>query len=200
MKGYIYIASAFETVNRSVCGQRGSWIDNDPHFWSSPPTWGICRNDLRAKAEDGDVILFVLPRRGRHPQMIFGYLTIKETISHLDAFHRAGLRSKRMKNKMPNGNIIVNAKGAYNKFDGGVHRQKFEKIRRHYSVGREKDSRMLRAAEIRRLAPQFLGTLSSIIGIQGERAIDIISRKGRVLTARQVKALLTWLNKAETLI
>jgi hypothetical protein len=200
VKGYIYIASAFETVNRSVCGQKGSWIDNDPHFWTSPPTWGICRNDLRAKAEDGDVIFFVLPRRGRHPQMIFGYLTIKEIISHLDAFHREGLRSKRMKNKMPNGNIIVDARGAYSRFDGGVHRHKFEKIRRHYGVGREKDSRMLTAAEIRRLAPRFLGTLSSIIGIQGERAIDIISRKGRVLTARQVRALLTWLNKAETLV
>jgi len=32
MKGYIYIASAFETVNRSICGQKGSWVDNDPHF------------------------------------------------------------------------------------------------------------------------------------------------------------------------
>jgi hypothetical protein len=76
LKGYIYIASAFETVNRSVCGRKGSWVDNDPHFWTNPPTWGICRNDLRAGAEIGDYVFFVLPRRGRHPQMIFAYLKL----------------------------------------------------------------------------------------------------------------------------
>jgi len=102
MKGYIYIASAFETVNRSACGQKGAWIDNDPHFWTSPPTWGICRNDLRAGADVGDVVFFVLPRRGRHPQMIFGYLKIAEKISHLEAFSRPALASKRMGNKVPN--------------------------------------------------------------------------------------------------
>jgi hypothetical protein len=56
-----------------------------------------------------------------------------------------------------------------------------------------------RLRQIRRLAPRFLETLGSIIGIEGERAIDIISRKGRVLTARQVRALLAWLNKAENI-
>src|ERR1700733_13967401 len=128
MKGYIYIASAFETVNRSICGQKGSWIDNDPHFWTSPPTWGICRNDLRARADVGDYVFFILPRHGRHPQMIFGFLNIAEKISHFDAFRRHDLRSKRMGNKMPNGNIIVCANGTYNRFDGGVHKRKFDKI------------------------------------------------------------------------
>jgi hypothetical protein len=197
MKGFIYIASAFETVNRSVCGQRGSWIDNDPHFWSSPPTWGICRNDLRAQAEPGDVVFFVLPRRGRHPQMIFGYLTIAKMISHLDAYHSTDLASKRMKNAMPNGNIIVNAKGNYNRFDGGVHQHKFDKIRHRYAVGITGQSRMLTAEEIRRLAPEFLTTLGSVIGVQGDRAIDIITRRGRILTPAQVTALLAWLRKAD---
>lgn len=137
MKGYIYIASAFETVNRSVCGQKGSWVDNDPHFWTSPPTWGICRNDLRAGADVGDFVFFVLPRRGRHPQMIFGFLKVVEKISHIEAFPRPDLRSKRMGNKTPNGNIIVDAGGRYNRFDGGAHKQKFEKIKRHYVVGSE---------------------------------------------------------------
>src|SRR5271166_2960005 len=128
LKGYIYIASAFETVNRSACGQKGSWVDNDPHFWTSPPTWGICRSDLRARAEEGDVVFFVLPRRGKHPQMIFGYLRIGKIVSHVDAFQRLDLRSKRMNNKVPNGNIIVDGTGGYNRFDGGVHRHKFDKI------------------------------------------------------------------------
>lgn len=194
MKGYIYIASAFETVNRSVCGQKGSWVDNDPHFWTSPPTWGICRNDLRARADIGDYIFFVLPRHGRHPQMIFGFLRIEEIVSHNDAFGRADLRSKRMGNKMPNGNIITDAAGGYNRFDGGAHEHKFEKIRRHYVVGSGTESRMLTSEEIRRFAPTFIKTLGSVISVQGERAIDIISRKGRVLTARQVKSLLAWLN------
>lgn len=193
VKGYIYIASAFETVNRSVCGQRGSWIDNDPHFWTSPPTWGICRNDLRARAEVGDFVFFVLPRRGRHPQMIFGFLKIADILSHIEAFRRADLRSKRMSSKMPNGNIIVNAGGNYNTFDGGAHRHKFDKIKRHYVVGCEEESRMLTSDEIRRLAPTFVNTLGSILGVQGDRAIDIISRKGRVLTAGQITSLLAWL-------
>jgi hypothetical protein len=194
VKGYIYIASAFETVNRSVCGQKGSWVDNDPHFWTSPPTWGICRNDLRAGADIGDFVFFVLPRRGRHPQMIFGFLKIVEKISHIEAFPRGDLRSKRMGNKMPNGNIIVDATGGYNRFDAGAHRHMFDKIKRHYVVGSEADSRMLTSEEILRLAPKFVKTLGSILGIHGGRAFDIISRKGRVLTARQVKSLLAWLN------
>ncbi len=194
MKGYIYIASAFETVSRSVCGKKGSWVDNDPHFWTCPPTWGICRNDLRAGADVGDFVFFVLPRHGRHPQMIFGYLKIAEKISHVEAFPRPDLRSKRMGSKMPNGNIIVDAAGAYNRFDGGAHKHMFEKIKRHYVVGSVVESRMLTSEEIRRFAPKFLGMLSSVLGVQGDRAFDIISRKGRVLTARQVKSLLAWLN------
>lgn len=196
MKGYIYIASAFETVNRSVCGQKGSWVDNDPHFWTSPPTWGICRNDLRAGADVGDFVFFVLPRRGRHPQTIFGFLKIAEKISHIEAFPRADLRSKRMANKMPNGNIIVDATGGYNRFDGGAHKNMFDKIKRHYVVGSAVDSKMLTSEEIRRFAPEFVKTLGSILGIQGDRAFDIISRKGRVLTDRQVKSLLAWLGSS----
>jgi hypothetical protein len=194
VKGYIYIASAFETVNRSICGQKGSWVDNDPHFWTSPPTWGICRNDLRAGADIGDFVFFVLPRWGRHPQMIFGFLKIAEKITHIEAFQQHKLRSKRMGNKMPNGNIIVDAGGGYNRFDGGVHKYKFDKIKQHYVIGREAESRMLASEEINRLATDFLEILGSILGMRADRAIDIISRKGRVLTAAQVKSLLVWLN------
>jgi hypothetical protein len=193
MKGYIYIASAFETVNRSVCAQKGAWVDNDPNFWTSPPTWGICRNDLRAGAEVGDYVFFVLPIRRRHPQMIFAYLKIAEKITHLEAFPRADLRRKRMGNKMPNGNIIVDEHGRYNRFDGGAHKHMFDRVKRHYVIGDETASKMLSADEIRRLAPGFLKKLGSIIGVKGDRAIDIISRKGRILTPGQVRALLRWL-------
>ncbi|HVB57733.1 MAG TPA: hypothetical protein VNE63_15090 [Candidatus Acidoferrales bacterium] len=196
MKGYIYIASAFETVNRSVCGRKGSWIDNDPHFWTSPPTWGICRNDLRAKAKKGDYVFFVLPRHGRHPQMIFAVLKIAEKIPHREAFSRKNLCGKRMGNKTPNGNIIVDAKGRYNRFDAGIHRHRFEKIRRHYAIGTENESRMLTAHEIDRLAPKFLEKLGRIVGIRGPRAIDIISRYGRELSAGQARGLLRWINSA----
>jgi hypothetical protein len=194
MKGYIYIASAFETVNRSACGQRGAGVDNDPHFWTSPPTWGICRHDLRAEADVGDVVFFVLPRRGRHPQMIFGYLRIAEKISHVEAFSRPALASKQMSKKIPNGNIIVDAKGGYNRYDAGAHRDNFDKIKQHYAIGSMAQSRMLSAQEIRELAPKFVEKLRSIVGIPGRRAIDIVSRKGRKLTRQQVKSLLAWLN------
>lgn len=65
---------------------------------------------------------------------------------------------------MPNGNIIVEAGGEYNRFDGGAHRHKFNKIKRHYVVGCETASRMLSSEEIRRLAPTFVKTLGSRLG------------------------------------
>jgi hypothetical protein len=101
-----------------------------------------------------------------------------------------------MGNKMPNGNIIVDASGGYNRFDGGAHKYKFDKIKQHYVVGSETESRMLSSAEIRNLAPDFVRTLGSILGVQGERAIDLISRKGRVLTTAQVRKLLAWLGSS----
>jgi len=126
--------------------------------------------------------------------MIFGFLTVAEKITHDEASRRIDLRSKRMGNRVPNGNIIVCTKGGYDRFDGGAHHHIFEKIKRHYVIGSKTESRMLTADEIGRLAPEFIQTLSSIVGIHGRRAIDIISRKGRVLTSGQVKSLLTWLN------
>jgi hypothetical protein len=162
MAGYIYIASAFETVNQSSCGQAGSWIDNDPHFWEDPPTWGICRPDLRAGASEEDVVFFVLPKHGRHPQMIFAYLTIKEIITHAEAFSRPELLCKRMGNKTPNGNIIVNARGEYNKFDAGVHFENFDKIKLRYAIGKLTASRMLTSQEIQQFAPSFIEQLGLV--------------------------------------
>lgn len=101
-----------------------------------------------------------------------------------------------MGNKMPNGNILVDADGRYNRFDSGAHKHMFEKIKRYYVVGSETESRILTSEEIRRFAPKFLGTLSSILGVKGDKAIDIFSRKGRVLTGRQVKSLLAWLGNS----
>lgn len=95
---------------------------------------------------------------------------------------------------MANGNMIVDAGGGYNRFDRGVHKYKFEKIKQHYVVGSDTESKMLTSGEIRRPAPHFLRTLGSIVGMQADRAIDIISRKGGVLTAPQVKLPLAWLN------
>jgi hypothetical protein len=195
LKGFIYIASAFHTVNRSKCGRGGACVDNDPHFWTTdePPTWGICRNDLRKRAQIGDYIFFVLPLRGRHPQMIFAYIKVHEKISHLEAYHRPELQSKRMGNKNPNGNIIVNASGKYNRYDAHRHEYKFDRIKDEYVIGDPTQSRMLDDHTIRMLAPTFLAALSSIIGITGSRAIDIISRAGRELDNGQIQRLLSWL-------
>jgi hypothetical protein len=127
--------------------------------------------------------------------MIFGYLKVKENISHAQAFCRPSLRSKRMGKKMPNGNIIVDATGGYNRFDAGAHRQNFEKTKMHYVIGDECGSRMHSPREIRTRAPEFLTKLRAVFGVCGERPIDIISRKGRVMTSRQVKSLLRWPNR-----
>src|SRR2546430_2431671 len=91
MKGYIYISGAFTTVNRSKCGGNG-WLDNDPHFWTQPPTWGICRTDLRCCVDVGDYVFFVLPKASELPQMIYGYFRVCEPpISHIQAYSRRDL-------------------------------------------------------------------------------------------------------------
>ncbi len=195
MRGYIYIAGSFETVNRSTCGQKGSAVDNDPHFWTQPPTWGICRNDLRATAKVNDVVFFVLPKKGRHPQSIFGYITIERIVTHFEAYQMPHLISKRMENKTPNGNIIVNSSGGYNQFDDGAHEGNFDKIKRHYAIGNVIQSRFLTHEEICKLAPSFVVKISQTLGKSGSRPIDIISRKGALLSSSQVANLLAWINQ-----
>jgi hypothetical protein len=193
MQGFIYIAGSFGTVVRSKCGAGKSYIDNDPHFWTNPPTWGICRNDLRKRATLGDYIFFVLPCNASQPQCIFAYLKIKEKISHFDAYRRSNLRSKRMGNKSPNGNIIVDCNGRYNRFDANAHRSKFERIHNEYAVGDQRYSRQLSAAEIFERAPRFMNLLQRVFGRGGNRPIDFISRYGQQLSPAQVRMILRWL-------
>lgn len=190
----MYIAGSFHTVRRSVCGGGKEWVDNDPHFWTNPPTWGICRNDLRRRAGPGDYVFFVLPKRALHPQCLFAYLHVSEKLSHVEAFAHPELRSKRMGNKNPNGNIIVDATGGYNRFDGNAHRHMFNRIKDEYAVGRLDSSRLLSASEIDRLAPQFNDLLRHLFGGAGSRPTDFISRYGRTLSAAQVNAVLRWVN------
>lgn len=129
--------------------------------------------------------------------MIFAYMRIAEDkIPHLAAYHRTDLRSKRMGNKNPNGNILVDAVGNYNRFDAGVHKHQFARMKDEYAIGDITKSRMLTDQAIRSLAPQFLSRLGSIIGISGRRAIDIISRGGQQLDEQQIKRLLAWLSSA----
>ena len=193
MEGFIYIAGSFENVNRSECGRGKGWIDNDPHFWSNPPTWGICRPDLRERAQPGNYVFFVLPKNGRHPQCVFGYLRVEDKISHLDAYRRSDLENKRMGNKNPNGNIIVDASGAYNRFDGDVHRHNFSRIKRAYVIGSPATARFLTATEIRRLAPSFLQTLRRVLRRDGPTPYDVISRYGSELSERQIAELIDWI-------
>jgi hypothetical protein len=39
MQGRIYISGAFTNLNYVKCKPNNEWLDNDPHFWSNPPTW-----------------------------------------------------------------------------------------------------------------------------------------------------------------
>jgi hypothetical protein len=143
----------------------------------------------------GDFVFFVLPKRGQLPQMLFGYLKVKETITHTQAHNRVDLVSKRMGNKNPNGNIIVDGNGAYNRFDAGVHRGHFDEIKQFYVVGDRNESRLLKPAEIRRKAPSFMTALSNVFHQAASTPYGIISRKGRRMTGHQVNTLLRWVNE-----
>ena len=196
MQGIIYIAGSFYTVNKSKCGKGKGWIDNDPHFWINPPTWGICRNDLRKKVKDKDYIFYVLPKKSPHKQCLFGYIKVKEIITHEQAYRHPKLKAKRMRNKNPNGNIIVDSNGIYNKFDGNAHIAIFNKIKDQYVIGDTCNSRMLSEEEINRLAPSFVDLLKELFNKQeGTSPIDFISRYGKILCEKQVNKLLEWVNK-----
>jgi hypothetical protein len=192
--GMMYIADSFKTVGRTD-RERGRWpLDNDPHFWSSPPTWGICRPDLRKKAAPGHTIFFVLSKYAQHPQMIFGYMRIRKIVTHAAAYRR--LAQKRMGPRMPNGNIIVNAAGRYNEWDGGSHKHNFWKIRDYYAIGEPAASRFLTPAQVARKAPEFIDKLCQVLGRNGARAIDMITRAGcHALSEAQVSALKRWIDE-----
>lgn len=192
MKGLMYIAGSFHTVQRNACGGGKGWIDNDPHFWTQPPTWGICRNDLRHRADEGDYIFFVLPRNAQHLQCLFAYMRVAKKITHDEAYRNRYLISKRMGNKNPNGNIIVNEYGRYNRFDGGAHRHMFENIKREYVVSDPINSRLLTSQEIGHLAPSFNPMLQDVFGSWGTMPIRIISRYGRTLNPEQVNEIIRW--------
>jgi hypothetical protein len=193
MEGRIYISGVFTTVNRSKCGGGVGWLDNDPHFWTWPPTWGICRTDFRRVIKLGDYIFFVLPKASELPQMVYGYFKVREKITHMQAHARRELRHKRMGNKVPNGNIIVTANGRYNQFDGGRHKDRFREIKRYYVIGDTNESAFLSEDRIRHLAPRFVAILNRVFGTRQESAFRIIGRKGRRMSEEQVGSLLEWL-------
>jgi len=140
MEGRIYISGVFTTVNRNKCGGGVGWLDNDPRFWSWLRTWGICRTDFRRVIKVGDYIFFVLPKASELPQTVYGYFKVRERITHMEAYARPELRRKRMGDKVPNGNIIVDADGRYNRFDGGYHKDGFDEIKRYYVIGDTNES------------------------------------------------------------
>jgi hypothetical protein len=198
MQGRIYISSAFTNLRYIKCKPNADWLDNDPHFWNSPPTWGICRTDYRRILEKDDYIFFVLPKNANGtngdtlPQMIYGYFKILEHIDHLTAYKR--FPQKRMRNANPNGNIIVNADGTYNRYDNNAHKDRFNQIKEHYIVGDINDYRFLKPTEIRRLAPSFLLALNNLFSTKAMDIFEVIGRKGRTLNDIQVSKLVNWLN------
>jgi hypothetical protein len=101
-------------------------------------------------------MFFVLPLGAELRQMVYGYFRVKEKITHEQAYLRPELESKHMGHKNPNGNIIVDANGQYNKFDGNVgHRDRFEAIKEYYIIGDEADSEFLTEEKIKQLEPGF---------------------------------------------
>ena len=178
MEGRIYISGAFTNIKYNKCKPNSKCIDNDPHFWSIPPTWGICRYDFRNRVNPDDYIFFVLPTTAELPQMIYAYMQIEEIITHEEAYNRLELKNKRMKGANPDGNIIVDYLGKYTHYDGGAHKDKFEIIKQRYAIGNTRNSRMLSAKEIQKKSSSFVSILNLIFDCNKLTPFEIISRKG----------------------
>jgi hypothetical protein len=188
-EGRIYIASVFDNLDPF----NGQGVDNDPHFWYTPPTWGICRTDFRSNVKKDDVVFFVSSKNNSNfPQMIFAYLVVSRTITHDQAFIE--FPDKRMRsNAVVPGNILVDSRGKYNKADEGAHLDRFHEIKNHYVVG-QKYSRMLTIDEINRKAPELDMIINRIFDKKYMKAHEIIGQKGRVLNEKQINKLIDWLN------
>lgn len=192
MPGYMYIAGA-SCCHGGCARGHGQRLDNDPHPYTPPFTWGICRPDLRGNSRPGYHIFFVSPKRRGMLQSIFAHMAIEEIITHDAAYVR--FPNKRMRQAIPNGNIIVDGNGRYNAFDRGAHRANFARIRGHYAVGNEQ-SRVIPAQEYNQMAPGFLQLLERVFpGVHGGRAYDYIFRSGRRLDDAQVGIVLQWINR-----
>jgi hypothetical protein len=124
--------------------------------------------------------------------MVYGYFRARERITHMEAYPRPELRCKRMRAGIPNGNIIVDADGRFNRFDGGYHRDRFGEINRYYVIGGTDESELLCEARIRQLAPGFVAILKRVFGTRERSAFGIIGRKGRRTCEEQVTRLLAW--------
>jgi hypothetical protein len=75
--------------------------------------------------------------------MVYGYFKVRERITHMEAYARRELRRKRRGDKVPNEDIILDADGRYNRFDGGYHKDRFGEIKRHYVIGDTSESALL---------------------------------------------------------
>jgi len=194
MGGRIYISSALVNTRITKCKIGDKWRENDPHFWSLPPTWGICRTDFRRSIKPGEYIFFVLPKNADLPQMIYAYFKVEEQISHEEAYIR--FPKKRMhKNFNKNGNIIVDEFGRYNKYDLNIHKDRFDSIREYYLLGEEIESEFLlrNPDKIIKLSKSFLKILGKVFGTQRESVYGYLTRKGRRLDDEQVEILLEFL-------
>lgn len=195
IRGFIYIASAFESLTPSGC-VADDQVDNDPHLWTKPYTWGICRYDIRNRIKEGDYIFFVLGRNANLPQMIFAYIKVGEIINHYQAYHREELKSKRMTDdKKIQGNILVDSEGKYNIHDKGIHKATFDKRKWRYVIADMDNSRFLSKVEIINKSKGFVHILNKILYKHGQTPFEIITRAGQRLTQEQTLQLLEWLNQ-----
>ena len=193
IKGYIYIASAFENLKPTGCVIDGE-VDNDPHIWTKPYTWGICKYPNRNNVNKGDYVFFVLGSQSKLPQMIFAYIRVGEIVTHYQAYHMEILKSKRMTgDKKFEGNVLVDSHGNYNIHDKGVHKKTFRKIRFKYVIADMNHSRSLKRNEIVAKAKDFVGRLNKILHKKGNTPYQIITRGGRIITEEQTNQLLEWL-------
>jgi len=195
----MYIAGSFKSLKSTTCKPNKEWTDNDPHIWNKPYSWGICRYDLRNGANIGDYVFFILPKSlpkdSKLKQMIFCYIKIKDIISHKKAYKL--YKRKRMEaNKNPNGNILVDNRGRYTRYDRGSHN--FNKIKERYAIADMNDSLILKDKDIAKKSEHFVSFLQKLLGKKGDSVFKLVSRKGRILNEKQVKDLKYWLKNSST--
>lgn len=183
MKGYIYI-----TGNGADPAAHDDL--NDPIF-SKTPTLGACMPNIRRVVSLGDYIFVVSGKVPAIQQYIIGGMRVDEKIDALAAYRRfPENRLQRATDGRILGNVIVNKDGRQHTLDHHP-ANTFEDRVKNFIVGT--DPVVLQTErEVALGRNQSLGKLSNLLGKQGNRLIDVMSRWAK-LDEGQVLDLLAWL-------
>ncbi|MGZ3417079.1 MAG: hypothetical protein ACXVEE_04390 [Polyangiales bacterium] len=163
----------------------------DPYL-GPQPSLGACRPDIRKVLTKGDWVFTISGKVPGIAQFVMGGFEVANKIDASDAYRRFPERRLHL---LPDGqlagNVVVDAEGHQHPLDG--HKSgTFAQRTGNYLIGT--NPLVVRTPPaIARARAETLDKLRSTFEHDGNSAVQIITRFGKQMSARQVYALIDWL-------